>query len=274
MKFSIEWLGGATLRIKLKETTLMVDPILSPKGKVFAFRGFDSTRTDESKFNAEDMKEISIFLLTHGHEDHLDKPALESLPRDSFYIHHGSMRKILRSRGLKSRKALRPGKSWSQDWEDHRITVTAVPTRHCANRAMSPLVQGGNGYILHLWEGELDYRIYISGDSLMTAAQLKWIDKVKPQLIILNAGAAYPGTKKLARMTGRLTCNKKDIQYLAEKYPNTRILPVHWGAFSHYREQYDEMNFMRVENVRLLEPGEIWEIEKTQRQNTQYPPEI
>lgn len=267
MKIEITWLGGPTVKLGCNGYTLVLDALRTARGKILTFPGFNSECLVDPSGTAEDIAKADLWLYTHKHEDHIDTAALECIPEDGAIYHEPSMASILRKAGKKELYKIKKGKRIYLNKENVELEIEAVPTRHCTNLFLSPLIKGGNGYLLN-WKlkkedrNEDSYRIYIMGDSLPAGKQRQILAEFKPQLLIVNAGLAYPGKGCLASMTGPLTCGKKDILQLAESYPNTRILPVHWGNFSHYRETYTILDFQRNGNIRLLEPGETWEIQR------------
>lgn len=267
MKLNISWLGGPTVRLECNGFSLVVDALRTPKGKILKFPGFTSECLTEPAGSPEDISEADLWLFTHGHEDHIDREALDLIPEDGEIFHSSSMASHFRNAGKKNFHTLRKGKRTYRNKEAVELEIEAVETRHCTNPFFSPLIKGGNGYLLSFRlksedQEENCYRIYIMGDSLPGYRQQQVLRDFKPQLVIVNAGAAAPGEGRLAQWTGPLTCGKKDLVFMAENYPNARYLPVHWGNFSHYREKYTTLDFQRWQNIRLLDPGETWAIQR------------
>jgi len=267
MNINITWLGGATLKLGCNGYNLILDAQRITRGTLLKFPGFQSECLEDPAGTPEDISKADLWLYTHKHEDHIDATALECIPAEGLIFHEPSMKSMLRKAGKKNLRKLKRGKRIFLNKEDVELEIEAVATRHCTSLLWSPFVKGGNGYLIS-WRlkkedrDEDPYRIYIMGDSLPGGKQLQILKDFKPHLLVVNAGLAYPGQGRLARWTGPLTCGKRDILQLAESFPNTRILPVHWGNFSHYHEKYSSLDFQRFANIRLLEPGETWEIQR------------
>jgi len=264
MKIQIQWLGGAGLMLACDGFKTVLDPIEYTRGKQIVFPGFSSKILQDSHVLSDEEKDgIRAILLTHDHKDHFDKAALATYPKEASVITAGNMKATVHSMGFQDVQSLRSGKFAELEQDGIRLAVMAYKTRHCSNGWFSPFIKGGNGYTLEWMREEEDpYRIVVTGDSLPTSALMKHIENVHPHLIIVFAGAAHPGNGRLAKMTGRLTCGKKEVQIIAEAFPNSRVIPVHWGNMSHYRESYNAMSFIRQENVRLVEVGDSLEIER------------
>src|SRR3989338_3900316 len=102
---TIRSIGGATFVYSIstnqnEKLTIACDPVLCPKGQVHDYGLFKSTRLQEPELEGEgDLKDVDIWLLTHGHEDHLDIFGFQKIlsgKSNSIIIAHPSVENLLK----------------------------------------------------------------------------------------------------------------------------------------------------------------------------------
>ena len=82
MKISIFNVGGACCLLRIDDTlTIGIDPFLSPAGTVTEGRFMTSKRLSSPAYIEEDWRAVDLWLITHGHFDHLDDKGLRCVSR-------------------------------------------------------------------------------------------------------------------------------------------------------------------------------------------------
>lgn len=138
-----------------------------------------------------------------------------------------------------------------------KIDIEAVPAIHGLNAGKGKCVGNGNGYLIDFLYGDKKFSIYTTGDTLPDRETIKAIKNRSFDLVIANVGSAFVGKGLLAKLIGRITMNIGDLN-LFQKHLNAKtILPIHWEAFEHYREQdvYElckEYGFLQINQGEIL----------------------
>jgi L-ascorbate metabolism protein UlaG (beta-lactamase superfamily) len=155
----IVWFGHSSYLIKYKGINILVDPVFSGTASPVSFFGNSFKGTDV--YNADDMPEIDMLIITHDHYDHLDYKTLLVL--------QPKIRKIYTALGVGSHLEYW---GFSQDkiveldwWENNRVSdniqITATPARHFSGRGFTRNKTLWASFVLKI----NNYTIFIGGDS-------------------------------------------------------------------------------------------------------------
>ncbi len=129
----ISWLGHSTILMKLEDTTIITDPILSNRASPFKHIGpkkFDY----ENEINVEDLPKIDAVVISHDHYDHLDYQTIQKLAKrvEMFFVPLGVKAHLVKW-GVSEEKIK------SMDWEEEvqfkDLKLTALPARHFSGRS-------------------------------------------------------------------------------------------------------------------------------------------
>jgi len=90
----ITWIGHASFLIQTHEFNLLIDPIWSKWLKVIK-------RLKQPGFEIHHLPEIDFVLVTHAHFDHLDRPTLRRLPKDSRVVTAPHTQDLIRDLGFR-----------------------------------------------------------------------------------------------------------------------------------------------------------------------------
>ena len=150
---SITFIKHSCVMIKDADKYILVDPLFF--GIPGFFKDFSPLATDINK-----MPRPDYVLITHGHYDHLDKPSLASLGKDTHVITPLGYNEILDDLKMNRRTQL----DWFDTFSENKLEITLLPCNHWTMR--NPLV----GPYRSLWGSFLiktaaGFTIYISGDS-------------------------------------------------------------------------------------------------------------
>lgn len=211
---SITFINHASVMIKALDKYILVDPI---------FFGLFRFFNDFSPL-ASDIKEIPLpdhVLITHGHYDHLDKPSLASLGKETHVITPMGYNDIFNDLGMKRRTQL----DWFDTYKDGKLEITLLPCNHWTMR--NPLV----GPNRSLWGSFLvkttsGPTIFISGDTAYFDGFREIGEEFSIDLAIFNLGAYEP---RWFMATSHI--NPRETVRAFRELQARHLLIVHWGTF-------------------------------------------
>ncbi len=250
MEIKFKPIGGATWIMQIDDLKFACDPVLCEQGSVQDFFWFKSTRIEEAKFEKQDFKNIDFWLLTHNHEDHLDKEGLNVINKESKLIIHKNLKKKLINYNI---KILNHNQKTKLNIKDFVITIEAIPAVH-GIIPISALAAGGvNGYWLTIIKNNKKLEIYVSGDTVYKQKVAKALFNRKADIFIPNVGGASKGT-----IFGTLTMTVQMLKKFVKIIKPKIILPVHYGTFSHYNEPISETVKLNNKNIYIIKRGETF----------------
>jgi len=191
----IKQLRNATILITCKEYKILVDPMFSPKERMFSLKTCRLLRlkktnpmVDLPENFEESLDGVTHVLLTHNHFDHLDKPAVDYIRSMNLEVYCTSAdEEALRKMGLKT-IPLKEG------LENNFLggTIEVITGRHgwgWIGETMGPSA----GYLIRM-PGE--NTLYVTGDTVLTDNVRRVVTEIKPDWIVLAAGKAKLGVGK------------------------------------------------------------------------------
>ena len=211
---SITFIKHASVMIKDLDKYILVDPIFF--GLFRFFKDFSPL--------AFDIKEIPLpdhVLITHGHYDHLDKPSLASLGKETHVITPMGYNDIFNDLGMNRRTQM----DWFDTYKDGKLEITLLPCNHWTMR--NPLV----GPNRSLWGSFLvktasGATIFISGDTAYFDGFREIGEEFSIDLAIFNLGAYEP---RWFMATSHI--NPSETVRAFRELQARHLLIVHWGTF-------------------------------------------
>jgi len=212
---------NATLQLDVAAGTVLVDPMLNPRDAVPAVEDtapavrnplVDLPCSAESLAGAADA-----VLVTHLHNDHFDDAARRLLSRAVSIFCQPTDAERLRADGFAQVSAVDdlaevlPG-----------LTARRVPARHTLDVHVEALGQG-SGYVL-TGAGPITY---VAGDCVFSPELVQALDDHRPDVVVLNGGAARFLTGPPISMTA------EDIILAARHAPDAHMVVVHLEALNH-----------------------------------------
>ncbi|KAL9643769.1 hypothetical protein ABK040_016071 [Willaertia magna] len=299
-KISFQSIGGATHLITINNSLrIACDPVLCPKNTIQNYGFFKSKRLQEPIYNKEELQKVNLWLLTHGHEDHLDKFGMDMINYQSNknqqnnYQQNNEQPIIIahKSCKIKNQKVIfleTDTCHFIENCNGFQIKIRAIPAIHSTNVMLGKLIGNANGYLVQV-NNNLKKPIctfYITGDSVFnkeitvpyfqTQSLFPTIvnnhnnnktnqEFNKIDFIIANAGGAHVNNSNsntlLSKFIGRITNNKNDIIELTrELNPIRNTFVIHHGTFEHYLEKLERNDFEKIdERIQVVFPGEVIE---------------
>ena len=108
-----------------------------------------------------------------------------------------------------------------------------------------------------IFQAEGEKTVYFVGDTIWTADVNKALNRFKPEIIVMNTGAARVLVFKEAIIMG-----KEDVEHMVKAMPNSQIVAVHLDSVNHATvTRKDLREFIKAKNIEkniiVPEDGEI-----------------
>lgn len=149
--FSITWIGHSAFLIQVNGCNILTDPVWA---KLMGFQ----KRLTKPGLSLDEIPEIDIVVISHGHYDHLDFGTIKKLRGDiTFYVPVG-LKGAFRRRGYK--KVIEA--TWWDAFQYEDLKVTFVPAQHWTRRTLTDTnTSHWGGWII---ENHID-TVYFVGDT-------------------------------------------------------------------------------------------------------------
>lgn len=239
----VTWLGGPTLVIEFNGLKILTDPTLGEGETAFTMANpnemFDLSKGPRVTAHARltplpgvALKEISLLVLSHIHEDHFDQAAQARLGRALPIIAPVADADKLKAMGFKNVDAVPWEATRTFSAGPGRVAVTAVPARHSENQAMDKLLGVGNGYWFKFSQGSWQKTVYWSGDTFGTTDVVSSVKRLgRPDVMIPHVGGV--GT---TGALGQVSMNAAQVAAFAAAVSARKVLPIHHSTYSLYLE--------------------------------------
>lgn len=241
---SLEWLGGPTAVLAHGEVRVMTDPMLGPRGPdAFVLPKHPSTGAPNARFARytatprPTFDRLAAIVLSHTHADHVDARAREILPKALPVIVPPSGVESMKASGFTDVRALDWGQSVTLEAHGTKLVVTAVAAHHAHDAELDRTIGRVNGYIL-AWTGAAGpYRVYWTGDAVLSDEMRTLRATHGPIDLLLPHLGGVGGDGDL----GLRTMNAEEGLALVRLVDPARVVPIHHTSFSHYREPIEAL---------------------------------
>lgn len=228
VKPTVVWFGHSSVFIKTQSATILIDPVFSNHagpipGMIKAFKG-------STHYQADDMPDIDVLIISHDHYDHLDYRTVTKLKN--------RIKKVVVPVGVGSHFiywGFKPENivelNWNQSYTlPGGLKVTATPARHRSNRTFAEKKTLWASYVIQA----NGYRLFYSGDGGY-GSHFKQIGRQYGpfNLAIMECGQynqAWLHHHMLPAQTARAAA---DLQA-------QMIQPVHWAKFAESAHPWNE----------------------------------
>jgi L-ascorbate metabolism protein UlaG (beta-lactamase superfamily) len=172
---TLQWLGGPTTLLAHGGVRVITDPMLGPRGPdAFVLPKHPSTGAPNAHFARYTatphpaLDEIDAIVVSHTHADHVDARAKEILPKNLPVIVPPTGVDALRAAGFADVRPLDWSQSVAIEAHGTRLVVRAVAAHHAHDPDLDRTIGRVNGYVLE-WSGAGgNYRVYWTGDAVLS----------------------------------------------------------------------------------------------------------
>ena len=261
MDLHFHWIGGATFILSIGDLNMAVDPVFCEKGTVQDYFWFKSQRIEPPVYDEKDFEHIDLWLITHNHEDHLDRIGLSKILNSAEIVCNGNASKILLKNGKTGLTVLNWKETIKFKIKGFQIEIEAIPAVHGVNPLSAFFAGKVNGYYLTISKRNERARIYITGDTVYKKKVMNALQNKEIDLLIPNMGAAKQGSWIMT-----LTLNSNMLKKMIAELNPAMVIPVHYGAFEHYKEPVENIQQINDEGIKIVEVGSKtrWELHNKQ----------
>ena len=216
------WIGHATLVLRIGNTTILTDPVFSPRvGLDLGLLTGGPARLVAPAIEPEHLPPIDLLLISHAHFDHLDRPSLARFAKSIPVVTAHNTRDLIADLGFASVQEL----NWEQSLDVAGVSIKAHKVNHWGARTLYDNYRGFNAYELES-QGR---RILYGGDT----AYHDGFKSIAPvDLAVIGIGAYDPWIQSHA--------SPEQAWEMASHVKADYIAPMHHSTFSLSREPVSE----------------------------------
>jgi L-ascorbate metabolism protein UlaG (beta-lactamase superfamily) len=249
----IQLIRHATLRVSMGGHTFLVDPMLSDKDAMEPIQNASNNLRIPMvalPFSPDEiLKNVNAVFVTHTHRDHWDSAATEFIPKTMPIVCQPEDEAKFKEWGYSDIRPI------STETQSNGIKINRTGGQHGTGeigRKMAPV----SGFVLRA-EGEPT--LYIAGDTIYCPEVESALALHRPEIVVLNAGAAQFTTGDPITMTAL------DVAKVCRTAPEARIVAVHMEVINHCLLRRDELdrelkNYRLRDHAIIPEDGEIAQI--------------
>lgn len=222
------WLGHASVLLEVDGRRVLVDPVWSEYASPVPFFGPRRLHPVVAPLSA--LGEIDLVLLTHDHYDHLDRPTVHHLARDTsaVFVCPLGMGAHLRSWGVPGHRIV------ERDWDGvvavRGLTLTCLETRHFSGRGFRR-----NTTLWAAWKvAGPDHSVYVGGDTGPSRVHARTGAEHGPFDLTLLPVGAY------ADLWPDIHTDPEQAVAAHADLGGRVMLPVHWATFNLGFHPWDE----------------------------------
>ena len=219
----IRLIRHATLWVEVAGQGLLVDPMLAAPNVYRSLTvGPSAGRNPQVPLPcpSETLLHSEAVLVTHTHFDHFDAEAIRQLSKDKLIFCAPADLGRCRAAGFSQARAMdeTPG-VWNG------LQILRVGGRHghgLMGRWLGPV----SGFVV---QAAQEPRLYIAGDTVWCPAVSAALADYRPEVIVLNAGAAQ------FNVGAAITMTAPEIVQVCRAAPQAKVIAVHMEAINHCR---------------------------------------
>jgi L-ascorbate metabolism protein UlaG (beta-lactamase superfamily) len=212
---------NATLLLEIGNRRILVDPMLADAGEYPPIESTPNPRRNPLvplPFPREEvLARLDGLLVTHLHDDHLDRVAQELLPKTlPTFCQEGDEGRI-RDAGFRRVTAVGVALAW------YGLAIRRTKGRHGTGE-LGERLGPVSGFVVR---PPGDRSLYIAGDTIWCGEVAEALERHRPDVTVVNAGGAVFDEGDPILMT------VDDVARVCEAAPWTRVVCVHLEALNH-----------------------------------------
>jgi L-ascorbate metabolism protein UlaG (beta-lactamase superfamily) len=229
---SLQFLGTATMLLRLGPFTLLTDPNFLHRGqRAYLGYGLTSKRRTDPALTIEELPKLDGIVLSHMHGDHWDRVAKRNLDRNTPVITTPKAAHALGRQGFRNAEGLVTWGETTLSRGGQAVRITAMPGKHATGfaRHLLPPVMGSM-LEYESGPGQVALRMYITGDTLLIN-ELRAIPLRYPQIdfaVLHLGGTTLPGGL-VVTMDGAAGAELVDL------LRPDRAVPIHYDDYPVFR---------------------------------------
>ncbi|PIC87445.1 MBL fold metallo-hydrolase [Sporosarcina sp. P20a] len=209
---SITWIGHSTFLIQINGFNILTDPVWAKR------MGFQN-RLTEPGIELDELPEIDVVFISHGHYDHLDFGTIRRLKGKPTYFVPVGLRRKFQIRGIKNVIEA----EWFDSFVFEGMKFSFVPAQHWTKRTLTDTnTSHWGGWILE----SAEHSIYFVGDTGYFRGFSEITKKFTIDTVLMPIGAYEPEWfMKESHLTPEDAV--KGFLNVAGKI----LIPMHYGAY-------------------------------------------
>lgn len=225
-RLAVTFIGHSGFFIQMAGKNILVDPNFA--GWLFVVK-----RLRRPGVRIKDLPPIDYVLITHAHFDHLHRPSLRAIARNTkqrsgkapiIMVPH-QVSDVVAGLGFREIVELK----WWQSYQDG-IAVTHVPARHWGARMLHDFHRGYGGYVIRAGE----HSLYHAGDTAYFEGFHEIGQRLQPEIALLPIGAYHPPSFR------NVHTSPEDAVQAFQDLGAELMVPMHYGSFRLGQEPMEE----------------------------------
>lgn len=253
MKLDFNLVGSGTWVLNIdNKFKIGCDPALAPKGTKYIYKGLKTSRVVAPVYNEETFDNVKLWLITHGHFDHIDEKGLEVIKDKAKVVSHKNANKLLKKKANIDIDYIKWDEGKSYTIGEYKVEVIAIPAVHGMNTLAKLLMGGVNGYLITIKKGNESMRIYTTADAVYSDEIVARLKDKKIDVLIANLGQA-----KSQMIGGPFTMNVDMLNEFIRKLNPKVVLPIHINDFEHFETTNKDLErIINKSKIIILQSGE------------------
>jgi L-ascorbate metabolism protein UlaG (beta-lactamase superfamily) len=243
------WIGHATVLLRIGGLTILTDPVFSNRvGLGFGLVTGGPPRHTAAAISIRDLPPLDLIIVSHAHFDHLDRPTLDKLPKQTPIVAAHSTSDLIHDLGFRRITEMR----WGEEMQVGSVKLTSQQVKHWGARTFYDMHRGFSGFLIEAGRR----RVLYGGDSAYCEC---FGEMGKVDLAILGIAGYDPWIQSHA--------TPEQAWAMANHMRADHVLPIHHSTFKLSYEPMDEPieRMMEVsgnqsERVVVREVGGQWTI--------------
>jgi L-ascorbate metabolism protein UlaG (beta-lactamase superfamily) len=245
----LAWVGHSTFVIQLNGITIVTDP-------VWATRMGTAKRLTAPGIAIDDMPNVDVVLISHGHYDHLHFPSIRKLKGNPHFFVPVGLGHLFSRKGYKNVTEC----SWWEEKQYNGVTFTFVPAQHWTRRTLFDMnTSHWGGWVI---QADNKPTFYFAGDSGYFRGFRDIGERFSVDYALLPIGAYEPEWF----MGPQHVTPEEAVQAFLDCQAKT-FIPMHYGAFrladDTPKEALDRLlaewkrRHLKAERLKCLKLGEL-----------------